>query len=91
VELLLPVTGSVVAYFGLRSYRFIGIGWLMHSAWDLVHHLYGNPIWPFMGTSSFGCFIFDAVIAAWFLANAPPLMAFLRLYSSRPSRANLSP
>ena len=23
----------------------------MHAAWDLAHHLCGNPIWPFMPTS----------------------------------------
>ena len=60
----------VLAYAGLRSYRFIGIAWLMHSGWDILHHLYGNPIWPFMPTSSFGCMIFDAIIAIWFLAGA---------------------
>jgi len=50
----------------------------MHSAWDLVHHLYGNPIWPFMPTSSFGCLVFDALIALWFLAGAPSISGFLR-------------
>lgn len=43
----------------------------MHSAWDALHHVYGNAIWPFMPTSSFGCLIFDALIAIWFLAGAP--------------------
>jgi hypothetical protein len=70
-ELPFAVAGSVVAYRGLRSYRFVGVAWLMHSAWDLVHHLYGNPIWPFLETSSMGCAVFDAVIALWFLAGAP--------------------
>jgi hypothetical protein len=70
-ELLFAATMLPVAYAGLRSYRFIGLGWLMHAGWDLAHHLYGNPIWPFMPTSSFGCMIFDALIAVWFLAGAP--------------------
>jgi hypothetical protein len=70
-ELPFAAVGIVVAYQGLRSHRFIGIAWLMHSAWDLVHHLFARPIWPFMETSSFGCLIFDAIIAAWFLAGAP--------------------
>jgi hypothetical protein len=65
------VAGSVVAFKGLRDARFIGVAWLMHSAWDLVHHFFGNAIWPFMETSSFGCCICDVVIAAWFLAGAP--------------------
>ena len=48
------------------------IGPMSHTraAWDLPHHLWGNPIWPFMRTSSFGCVIFDALIAIWFLAGA---------------------
>jgi len=45
----------------------------MHAAWDLAHHLWGNPIWPFMPTSSWGCMIFDSLIALWFLAGAPSL------------------
>jgi hypothetical protein len=59
------------AYRGLQSYRFIGIGWILHTAWDLVHHFYGNPIIPFLATSSLGCAITDAVLAVWFFANAP--------------------
>jgi hypothetical protein len=65
------VAGGVVAYLGLRSHRFIGVAWLMHAGWDLVHHFFGHPIWPFMPTSSFGCTIFDSLIAIWFLAGAP--------------------
>jgi hypothetical protein len=68
------VATGVVAYLGLRSHRFIGLGWLMHAAWDLLHHLYGNPIWPFMPTSSFGCLVFDSLIAIWFLAGAPRML-----------------
>lgn len=68
------VAGGVVAYLGLRSYRFIGLAWLMHAGWDLVHHLYGNVIWPFMPTSSFGCMVFDTLIAIWFFAGAPSII-----------------
>jgi hypothetical protein len=46
-ELSFPaIVGGVFAYCGLRSYRFIGLAWIMHSGWELVHHFYGNPIWP---------------------------------------------
>lgn len=41
-----------VAYRGLTSWTFIGIGWLLHTAWDVVHHLKGNPILPFAHDSS---------------------------------------
>ena len=63
-----------VAYRGLASHRYIGAAWLMHAAWDLPHHFWGHPIWPFMATSSFGCFEFDILIAVWFLAGAPTLV-----------------
>ena len=74
-ELIYPVIVTPVAYLGLRSYKFIGIAWLLHSAWDIAHHFWGNPIWPFMPTSSFSCMIFDALIAVWFLAGAPSLIS----------------
>ena len=70
-ELVYPALALPVVYLGLRSHRYIGIAWLMHASWDAVHHLYGNAIWPFMPTSSFGCLIFDSAIAVWFLAGAP--------------------
>jgi Family of unknown function (DUF6010) len=41
----------------------------MHAAWDLPQPFWGSPIWPFMRTSSFGCAIFDTLIAVWFLAR----------------------
>lgn len=70
-ELPFAAVGSGVAYLGLRSNRAIGLAWWMHSVWDLAHHAFGNPIWPFMETSSFGCLIFDGLIGVWFLLDAP--------------------
>jgi Family of unknown function (DUF6010) len=69
-ELAYPLVATPVVYAGLRAYPFIGIAWLMHAGWDLAHHFWGNPIWPFMPTSSWGCMIFDSLIAIWFLAGA---------------------
>jgi hypothetical protein len=62
---------TFLAYRGLASYGYIGAGWLLHTAWDVLHHLYGNPIVPFVATSSLGCAICDPVIAAWCFAGAP--------------------
>jgi predicted small integral membrane protein len=62
------------AYRGLQSYRFIGIGWLLHTAWDVLHHLYGTPIVPFVATSSLGCAICDPMIAAWCFAGGPSVL-----------------
>jgi Family of unknown function (DUF6010) len=73
-ELIYPVIALPIAFSGLRSYRFIGVGWLIHACWDIVHHLWGNPIWPFMPSSAFGCMIFDTMIAPWFLFGAPSVL-----------------
>jgi hypothetical protein len=66
-ELIYPAVTTPVAYAATRSYRFVALGWFMHAVWDVLHHLYGNPIWPFMPTSSLGCLLFDTAIACWFL------------------------
>jgi hypothetical protein len=66
------------AYKGLQSYRFIGIGWLLHTCWDVVHHFYGNPIVPFAPLSSAGCAITDALVAIWFFADAPSIFESFR-------------
>jgi Family of unknown function (DUF6010) len=73
-ELAYPILATPVVYLGLRSYRVIGVAWLMHAAWDLPHQLVGHPIWPYSRTSSLGCMVFDSVIAVWFLAGAPSLL-----------------
>ena len=73
-ELIYPVIGTVIGFRALQSYRWIAVGWLIHACWDIVHHLWGNPIWPFMPTSAFGCMIFDSMIAVWFLAGAPSFL-----------------
>ncbi|WP_298732956.1 DUF6010 family protein [uncultured Chitinophaga sp.] len=70
---------AFIAYKGLRHYYFIGIGWIMHSCWDIVHHLYGNPIVPFSPSSSAGCAVCDAVLALWFFLGAPAPYDLLRI------------
>jgi hypothetical protein len=72
-ELLFTAIVTVCAYNGLNSYRWIGIGWVLHTGWDVMHHLYGNPIIAFLPSSSAGCAICDIVIAAWCFAGAPAL------------------
>ncbi|MGW2319158.1 DUF6010 family protein [Streptomyces sp. NPDC001233] len=54
---------------GLDSWAWIGVGWLLHTAWDVVHHLKGHPIIPFAHDSSFGCALCDPVIAVWCLGG----------------------
>ena len=62
---------TYVAYRGLEDYRFVGAAWLLHTGWDVVHHLFGSPILPFLPMSSFGCAICDVGLAAWYFAGAP--------------------
>jgi hypothetical protein len=70
-EFVYLAAATFVAYRGLDAYRWIGVGWLMHTGWDLVHHLVATPIWPWLPASSAGCAVFDTVIALWFFAGAP--------------------
>ncbi|SDD64335.1 DUF6010 family protein [Streptomyces prasinopilosus] len=69
---------TYVAFRGLDSWTFIGVGWLLHTAWDVVHHLEGGPIIPFAPTSSLGCAICDPVIALWCLLGGPSLIGLVR-------------
>ena len=69
---------TFVAYKGLRVYPCIGLAWFMHTGWDIVHHFFGTPIWPWMSTSSAGCAVFDAVIGSWFLIGAPTIWTLFR-------------
>ena len=67
---------TYVAFRGIESWTFIGIGWL-HTAWDLLHHWYGNPILPF-AHSSLGCAVCDPVIAIWCLFGGRSVADALR-------------
>jgi len=59
---------------GLNPYGFIGVVGVLHTGWDILHHLYGNPIVPFAPTSFLGlCAICDPVIAAWCFAAPLPM------------------
>lgn len=66
------------AYRGLDSWAFIGIAWLLHTAWDALHHVYGNPIIPFAEHSSLGCAVCDPVIAVWCLVGGPSVVEVIR-------------
>ena len=82
-ELVFCAAATFVAYRGFDSWTFIGIGWLMHTGWDIVHHLKGHPILPFEPHSSFGCAICDPVIAIWAFTGGRPLHTELRTWLGR--------
>ena len=77
---------TYLAYRGLQSYNFIGVGWLLHAGWDVLQHLYGNPIVPFSPSSSLGCAICDPLIAIWCFAGAPSLFDLFRRRMSFPDQ-----
>ena len=62
-----------LAFKGLSDYRFVGVGWLVHVAWDILHHLYGRPILPLVPLSSAGCAICDTGLALWYFLGAPSI------------------
>ncbi|WP_445529866.1 DUF6010 family protein [Streptomyces cyslabdanicus] len=72
-EFVFTAAITYCAYRGLDSYGWIGIAWLLHAAWDVLHHLRGAPIIPFASHSSLGCAICDPVIALWCLRGGPSL------------------
>jgi hypothetical protein len=79
-----------IAYRALGGYRYAGIGWVLHIGWDVLHHLYGRPILPFLPLSSAGCALCDSVIAAWYFLNAPSLFRYIRLAETTPGETKSS-
>lgn len=73
---------TVLAYQGLRHYRAIAAGWVLHTCWDIAHHYYGNPIIPFAATSSIGCAVCDLGLAAWYAIGAPQIIRWPRLLTN---------
>ena len=80
-EFAFTAVATYVAYRGLDSWTFVGIGWLMHTAWDVVK---GNPIIPFAHGSSLGCAICDPVIALWCLGGGRTPAELLRTVRPEP-------
>jgi len=67
---------ACTAYRGLDNYRYIAVGWVLHTCWDLVHHYHGNPIIVFDPTSSIGCAICDLGLCAYYTFGAPAIVRF---------------
>lgn len=86
-EFVFTAVVTYCAFRGLESWTFIGVAWLLHTAWDVVHHVQGNPIIPFADHSSLGCAVCDPVIAVWCLAGGPSVTELLRSRRGRPEVA----
>ena len=78
-EMVFAGVMTFVAFKGLASYTFIGLGWLLHTCWDVLHHFYGNAIIPFDPSSSAGCAVCDSILAIWFFMGAPNVFAVLKI------------
>ncbi|WP_309117160.1 DUF6010 family protein [Saccharothrix sp.] len=85
-EFAFTVVATYVAFRGLRSWTFIGVAWLLHTAWDFAHHVKGSPIIPFAEHSSLGCAICDPVIAVWCFAGGPSITRLRGLVRSTRGR-----
>ena len=88
-ELVACAAFTAVAFKGLDDYRFIGLGWVMHTCWDLVHHFHGHPIIPFAPDSSAGCAICDLLLAVWYFLGARPFFGLLGTPDGKPNPAGL--
>lgn len=87
-ELAFTTAMTYVAFRGLSSWAWIGAGWVLHTCWDVVHHLIDRPLLPFAPESSFGCALCDLVIAAWCFAGGPSICDLRRSWSSSPSASS---
>jgi hypothetical protein len=72
----------VCAYKGLRWYPVLGIGWLLHASWDVLHHTTGHPLLDILSTSSLECAVVDPIFTAWFFASAPDVRAWFWQHTS---------
>ena len=70
-DIAIALVVAVLALAGSRSYRAIGVGWCVHTVSDVFHHGAGLPILQDTPLSSFGCAVFDPLIAVWFFFGAP--------------------
>ncbi|ONI79996.1 hypothetical protein ALI144C_22865 [Actinosynnema sp. ALI-1.44] len=73
-EIAFTVVMTYVAYRGLESWTFIGIAWLLHTGWDIIHHVKGYPIIPFVEHSSLGCAVCDPILAIWCFAGGRSIL-----------------
>jgi hypothetical protein len=77
-EVAFTAAMTYCAYRGLTSYRWIGVAWLLHTGWDVLHYLRGVPILTFAPHSSYGCAICDPVIALWCFGGGRDIPRLLR-------------
>ncbi|GAB3503443.1 DUF6010 family protein [Emticicia fontis] len=77
-EFPLGVIMIYLAFKGLKDYKFLALGWLVHTVYDILHHLYGNTIVPMSPSSSAGCAICDPILALWLCMGAPSVFDWFK-------------
>lgn len=77
-DAVIGILVATLAYNGLVSYRFIGIGWLVHTVWDLLNFSQGHALITGDLTTNIGCAVFDTIIAVWFFLGAPSVIGMIR-------------
>lgn len=84
-ELLACAVVFACAYRGFRSWTWVGVAWLLHTALDVAHAVRGADLLPWAPHSSLGCAICDPVIALWCFSGGRPLDQLLRGRPHRPA------
>lgn len=78
-EFPLGIIMAYLAFKGLKNYKYLAAGWIVHTVYDILHHLYGQPIIPMAPDSSLGCAICDPVLAIWLYFGAPSIFEVLKI------------
>ena len=81
-EFPLGVIMITLAYKGLTNYKYLALGWMVHTVYDLLHHFYANPIIPMESSSSAGCAICDPILAVWLFFGAPSIFTLFKQSTS---------
>jgi Family of unknown function (DUF6010) len=66
------------AFAGCRWYPAIGIGWIVHTAWDIFNFRAGHALETGVLRINLHCAIFDPIIALWFAFGAPSVWELLK-------------
>jgi hypothetical protein len=66
------------AFAAFRWYPALAIGWLVHTAWDILNFRAGHPLETGVLRINLHCAIFDPLIALWFACSAPSIWDLLK-------------
>jgi Family of unknown function (DUF6010) len=67
-----------LAFAGFRWYPAIGVGWIVHTIWDVLNFRVGHGLETNVLRINLHCAIFDPIIALWFAFGAPSVWELLK-------------